>query len=66
MKAELEQHGTESAYVGVGHQNQGRSDENPTDSDGDSNSSGHETDSKADQNTKNQKVNNIEGLDIQV
>jgi flagellar hook-length control protein FliK len=66
LKAELEQHGTESAYVGVGHQNQGRSDENPTDSDGDSNSSGHETDSKADQNTKNQKVNNIEGLDIQV
>ena len=66
LKAELEQHGTESAYVGVGHQNQGRSDENPTDSDGDSNSSGHETDSKADQNTVNQKVNNIEGLDIQV
>ena len=66
LKAELEQHGTESAYVGVGHQNQGRSDENPTDSDGDSNSSGHETDSKADQNTENQKVNNIEGLDIQV
>jgi flagellar hook-length control protein FliK len=66
LKAELEQHGTESAYVGVGHQNQGRSDENPTDSDGDSNSSGHETDSKADQNTKNQKANNIEGLDIQV
>ena len=66
LKAELEQHGTESAYVGVGHQNQGRSDENPTDSDGDSNRSGHETDSKADQNTVNQKVNNIEGLDIQV
>ena len=33
LRAELEQHGTESAYVGVGQQNQGNPDGKPTGSD---------------------------------
>ena len=66
LRAELEQHGTESAYVGVGPQNQGNPDGKPTGSD----QSGNEVESsnqlaEAHELTK-LKPAYKQGLDIQV
>ena len=66
LRAELEQHGTESAYVGVGQQNNGKSDGKPTGAD----HSGNEVESD-DQGSEPQELTKLkaahkQGLDIQV
>ena len=66
LRAELEQHGTESAYVGVGQQNQGNPDGKPTGSD----QSGNEVES-SNQPAEAQELTKLkpaykQGLDIQV
>ena len=66
LRAELEQHGTESAYVGVGQQNQGNPDGKPTGSDQSENEVQSSNQPAEAQELTKLKPAYMQGLDIQV
>ena len=66
LRAELEQHGTESAYVGVGQQNSGKSDGKPTGADHSGNDVQSDDQESEPQELTNLKAVHKQGLDIQV
>ena len=66
LRAELEQHGTESAYVGVGQQNQDKPDGKPTGSGQPDNTLDSEHDDQEAQSLTGLNKEYKQGLDIQV
>ena len=66
LRAELEQHGTESAYVGVGQQNQDKPDGKPTGSGQPDNTLDSENDDQETQSLTGLSKEYKQGLDIQV
>jgi hypothetical protein len=66
LRAELEQHGTDSAYVGVGQQNQDKPDGKPTGSDQPHNTLDSENEDQEIQSLTGLNNEDKQGLDIQV